>query len=119
MNLSGAETRPGAARKQASPDQRDSEDGYREKISQFISGLLESDEPEDATPDAADLLVKSIDVMQGAIARLKLAAYSPDKVIDIPRNACTFFEFHRPEEMAELGYRQAQAALDDLINDSA
>jgi NTE family protein len=66
--------------------------------------------------DAADLLVKSIDVMQGSIARLKLAAYAPDKTIEIPRDACSFFEFHRAEEMAELGYQRAQAALADLAS---
>lgn len=118
VNLSGAEAKTAAAIKEASPAGEDSEDGYREKISQFITGLLESDEPEDATPDAADLLVKSIDIMQGGIARLKLAAYSPDKVIDIPRNACTFFEFHRAEEMAELGYERTLEAMKDLDKQS-
>ena len=52
--------------------------------------------------------------MQGAIARLKLAAYAPDKVVEIPRDACTFFEFHRAEEMATLGYEKTQQALDEL-----
>jgi NTE family protein len=116
VNLSGPEIKPGTARKKAPPVDKGSEDSYREKISQFISGLLDSDETESTTPDVADLLVKSIDVMQGGIARLKLAAYSPDKVIDIPRNACTFFEFHRAEEMAELGYQRTQKALDELEN---
>jgi len=67
--------------------------------------------------DAADLLVKSIDVMQASIARLKLAAYAPDKTIDIPRDACTFFEFYRAEEMAELGYERARKALAGLTNE--
>jgi NTE family protein len=52
--------------------------------------------------------------MQGAIARLKLAAYAPDKTIEIPRNACSFFEFHRAEEMANLGYERARKALESL-----
>jgi NTE family protein len=91
-----------------------SDDTYREKISSFVNGLLESDNSELATPDAADLLVKSIDVMQGAIARLKLAAYAPDLVIEIPRNACSFFEFYRAEEMAELGYERTCKALDEF-----
>jgi len=89
-------------------------DGYRSRISRFINDLMEDDETEPATPDAAELLTRSIDVMQGAIARLKLAAYAPDTVIDIPRNACTFFEFHRAAEMADLGYERALTALDEL-----
>jgi NTE family protein len=45
--------------------------------------------------------------MQNTIARLKLAAYSPDIVIDIPRDLCTFYEFYRAEELIEFGRRQA------------
>jgi NTE family protein len=87
---------------------------YREKISRFIGEFFARDEDEEAPPDAADLLTRSIDVMQGAIARLKLAAYAPDKVIEIPREACSFFEFHRAEEMAELGHERTCRALDEL-----
>ncbi len=89
-------------------------EGYQEKITNFLTDLLGGDNADRKSPDAVDLLTKSIDVMQGGIARLKLAAYAPDKVVDIPRDACTFFEFHRAEEMAELGYRKTCAALDEL-----
>lgn len=71
-----------------------------------------SAETSEDDPDATELLVKSIDVMQGAIARLKLAAYAPDRTIEIPRNACTFFEFHRAEELADLGYQHTMQLLD-------
>ncbi len=89
---------------------------YRDKIADFLGGLRDSDDSDapDSDSDATDLLVKSIDVMQGAIARLKLAAYAPDKTIEIPRNACSFFEFHRAEEMADLGYEKACKALAGL-----
>ena len=87
--------------------------GYKAAISRWVSELLEGEEGQSSPPDAADLLTRSIDVMQGAIARLKLAAYAPDKVVSIPRDACSFFEFHRAEEMAELGYERTLRALDD------
>ena len=90
------------------------DDGYRAAIGRFLDDLLKSRSREPRQPDAAALLTKSIDVMQGAIARLKLAAYSPDKVVDIPRDACSFFEFHRAGELRELGYARTSAALDDL-----
>lgn len=101
----------------ASPDTTGNEsshdDGYRAAIGRFIGGLMENDDEVEKPPDAVDLLTQSIDVMQGAIARLKLAAYAPDIVIDIPRGACSFFEFHRASEMAELGYKNTIAALED------
>lgn len=89
------------------------DESYRAAIVRFVGGLLESDADAEDAPGALDLLTQSFDVMQGAIARLKLAAYAPDIVIDIPRDACSFFEFHRAEEMAELGYRNTIAALDN------
>jgi NTE family protein len=96
---------------------KDDEGGYKEKIAEFLNGLREKDDSgeTDRETDAADLLVKSIDVMQGSIARLKLAAYAPDKTIEIPRNACSFFEFHRAEEMANLGYERAMKALKTVL----
>lgn len=115
VNLSGTESNHGHAKRKETRDRELRPEGnYREKISNFVAQLLESEDSEQATPDAADLLVKSIDVMQGAIARLKLAAYAPDVVVKIPRDACTFFEFDRAEEMAELGYERTSKALDDL-----
>jgi NTE family protein len=95
-------------------DESPSKQGYRERISNFVTEMMESDDNTPSAPDAADLLIKSIDVMQGSIARLKLAAYSPDKVIDIPRDACSFFEFYRAAEMSDLGYERTNKALDEL-----
>jgi len=92
----------------------DEAEGYRERIQQFLGDLIGSDDDAVATPDATDLLIKSVDVMQGAIARLKLAAYTPDMVIEIPRDACSFFEFDRAAELTELGYKQACKALANL-----
>jgi NTE family protein len=106
------------------PDEVAEEDeeknSYRERIMEFLTGQrddsVDSADSEGSNFDAADLIVKSIDIMQGGIARFKLAAYAPDKTIDIPRNACTFFEFHRAEEMAELGYERARKVLENLRN---
>lgn len=114
VNLSGSKQDYEPSEEQGQSRTPRSNDTYRERISNFVNGLLESDDSEPDLPDAADLLVKSIDVMQGAIARLKLAAYAPDIVVKIPRNACSFFEFHRAEEMAELGYKRTCEALDEL-----
>lgn len=58
-----------------------------------------------------DVISRSMDVMESAIARYRLAAYSPDVVIEVPRNLCTFLEFHRAREMIDAGRRHAEAAL--------
>ena len=89
-------------------------DSLREQIADFFAGIVDSDEPTDEQAGAAELLTRSIDVMQGAIARLKLAAYTPDHVVEIPRDACTFFEFDRSAEMAQLGYEKTNEILQGL-----
>ena len=49
--------------------------------------------------------------MQNAIARMKLATYAPDVVIEIPRHSCKAYEFYRAAEMVELGYQCMQDAM--------
>ncbi len=57
---------------------------------------------------------KTIDAMQHAITRYKMAGYQPDVVIEIPRNACGFYEFHKAYEMIEIGKKMAAEALERL-----
>jgi len=49
--------------------------------------------------------------MQSIVAQLKLAAYAPDVVIEIPRNACGMLDFFRAEEMIALGRKTAAEAM--------
>ena len=62
-------------------------------------------------PGLIDVVTASLDLMQNSIARMKLASYTPDIVIDVPRDACLFYEFYRAEEMIELGRECARGAL--------
>ncbi len=114
VNLSGMDNNYRPKKKTEKKAPVASDDSYRNEITRFIGGLFDKEDKPDTSTDASEILTKSIDVMQGAIARLKLGAYAPQKIIEIPRDACTFFEFHRAEEMADLGYENARKALDDL-----
>jgi NTE family protein len=81
----------------------------REKINRFISRLqppMTSGERRDW--GAYEIATQAFDAMQSAIARQKLAAYPPDKVIEIARNACGTLEFNRAAEMIALGYNKAK-----------
>ncbi len=60
---------------------------------------------------AYDVAYQAFDAMQSTIARQKLAAYPPDLVIEIPRDACRTLEFDRAAEMIELGRKAALANL--------
>jgi NTE family protein len=61
--------------------------------------------------DMFELMSRSLETMQNAVAAVKLAAYAPDVIINIPRDACQAHEFHRAQEMIELGEQLAGRAL--------
>lgn len=63
--------------------------------------------------DVYEISNQAFDSMQNSIARLKLAAYPPDVLIEVPRNACGMLEFTRVAAMIELGYALAEEHLQD------
>lgn len=90
---------------------------FREKINSFITRLQQSGTSGSSRDwGAYDIAIQSFDAMQSAIARQKLAAYSPDVVIEIARNACRTLEFDRASEMIELGYRKAKECLSQAVS---
>lgn len=87
-------------------------DGYRARIRRFIEGMLPG-ESAPAVPSlgTAEIFFGAIETMQTTISRLKLAAYSPDVTVEIPRNACAYYEFWRAKEMIELGCARTERAF--------
>jgi NTE family protein len=85
---------------------------YSQRITQFIEALPWIQGRRVSTDMGFfDVVAKSMDTMQNTIARFKLAAHSPDLIIEIPRNACAFYEFHRARELIEIGRQKADEAL--------
>jgi NTE family protein len=64
------------------------------------------------TPGAMELLNQAMDLMQANLARLRLAAYPPDLLIEIPRNVSLAYEFYRAKELIELGRMRTKQQLD-------
>ncbi len=91
----------------AAPDSPSSP--FRERINRFI-GRLQPSATSGGSRDwgAYDIASQAFEAMQGTIGRLKLAAYPPDTVIEIPRNACRTLEFDRAAELIALGYSKAR-----------
>ena len=85
---------------------------FQEKIEHFINRFQQSGETgSDRDWGAYDIANQAFDAMQSTIARQKLAAYPPDCIIEIARNACGTLEFDRASEMIALGYGSAQEQL--------
>ncbi|GGB90300.1 hypothetical protein GCM10011352_15400 [Marinobacterium zhoushanense] len=58
------------------------------------------------------VLLNSMEVMQGALTRYKIAGYSPDLVIRVPKEVGGFHEFHRAKALIDVGRRMARRQLD-------
>ncbi len=73
-----------------------------------------------AHPDAAspgskfsliELMSNSYYLTQDKLVEMSIEKYKPDLVINVPRNACNIFDFHKGEHMIALGkklYREAK-----------
>jgi len=58
-----------------------------------------------------ELIGQSFEVMQNSLAQYKVAGYPPDVLINVPRNICRFFEFHKAPEIIQLGRQIARDSL--------
>lgn len=61
-----------------------------------------------------EVMNRTIEISQAALARHTLAAYPPDLLIEVPRTVCRSLEFHRAAEVIDIGQELASAALDVL-----
>lgn len=93
----------------------------RTVLSRFTNDGVETDDHDDHTESSVprlsgfEVMNRSIDVAQSALMRHTLAAYPPDILIEVPRSAARGLEFHRAEEVIEIGQELAAAALDTLL----
>lgn len=71
-------------------------------------------EPDIPKLGSFEVMNRVIDIAQQALARHTLAAYPPDLLIEIPRTVCRSLDFHRANEVIEIGQEMASMALDAL-----
>ena len=57
------------------------------------------------------VMISSLDAMQKIITEYKIAGYSPDIIMNIPCNACEFYEFDKAKEMIKMGRDIAKKEL--------
>ena len=87
------------------------EGSYRHRISEFIARLIPHGESQPHAPGTLHTLNQAMDLMQANLSRLRLAAYEPDLLIELPRNIATVYEFYRARELIERGRAQARKAI--------
>lgn len=87
------------------------DNSYRRRILKFVESVRSAPGRKEPSRGLLDVAFIAMQTMQDTIADLKLSAYSPDVIVEIPRNACGFFEFWRAEELIALGRERAAQAF--------
>jgi NTE family protein len=87
------------------------DNSYRRRILKFVDSVRSTRGRKQSSRGPLDVAFIAMQTMQDTIADLKLSAYSPDVIIEIPRNACGYFEFWRGEELIALGRERAKRAF--------
>jgi NTE family protein len=91
------------------------ESHYKKLIHKFIEELSHRKQDRNEKWGFFEIVQHSLDTMQSTISRLKLAVYSPDVLIEIPKDTCGPFEFYRAAEMIDLGRHFAEQAMSSSI----
>lgn len=59
-----------------------------------------------------EILYQMFEVMQASLSQYKIAGYPPDLLVKIPKNCGEIYDFHRTEELVDIGRQVAKEALD-------
>ncbi len=73
------------------------------EFSFYAGKMYEAEEEDYKNYNMFNIMLQSINIMQNKISKFKLASYSPDLIIDIPKDYCSIFDFHKAKEMIEIG----------------
>lgn len=87
------------------------DNGYRSRILKFIDTIRPPRKPKEPSRGMISVAMVSMQAMQDTIATLRMSSYSPDVLIEVPRNVCGFFEFWKAEELIALGRERASLAF--------
>lgn len=116
VSLAGNEADPRLTEPGVEPDSRPTAE-WLGKMWRSTAALFDSaagEEVEATVPKLGsfEVMHRTIDIAQAALARHTLASYPPDLFIEVPRSACRSLEFHRAAEVIEVGQQLAAEVLD-------
>jgi NTE family protein len=86
-------------------------------ISDYAMDEINCQEPEPVKPKFdgnIDLVMGAVEVMQGALSQYKIAGYPPDLLISVPAETCRFHDFHRANDVIDVGFECANDALNQI-----
>ncbi len=103
---------PMGAHEESEQQQSEGDDsGVWARLKEWADGFKPNRQLQSAGPGLIATMVLSLEIMEGAITRHQMASFQPDMTIRIPKNACMIHEFHRADEVIDLGRKLARESL--------
>lgn len=95
-------------------EEHEEDDGAEHDVTAtaLAAGLAPGFDPAPAGMRTVQVMQLSVETLQAAVTRFRLAANPPDLLITVPRGAARALDFHRAEELIALGRARTIAALD-------
>ncbi|KXS52070.1 MAG: NTE family protein [Marinobacter sp. T13-3] len=59
-----------------------------------------------------DAMNLAIETMQSALVQYKIAGYPPDLLVNVPKNVCRSYDYHKAPELIQLGRERMAESLD-------
>lgn len=112
VNLTGPADEEWVAAHEVTEREKEDRGRLRRTIDGFLDAAHErATERSESDPSMLHVAADVVDAMQGAIARMKLAAHPPDLEVSVPRNAARVLEFDRAHELIQVGRDAAEEQL--------
>ena len=109
---------PVAVHQEPEPEDQVEGNGYSQRLLGFLGKLVPGNgnnsnkTPSVHNASVLDLLSQSLDLMQSNMSQMRLAAFQPDLLIEMPANVAAVYEFHRARELIEIGRTHTSEVLD-------
>jgi len=89
---------------------------YRSKMRQYFPEQIKEEKP--ASLSSISLMTRSFDLLQDRFSALLIEKFQVDVSVQVARNQAGTLEFHRAEELIEIGRIKAIQALDKWENEN-
>ena len=97
----------------------DEDSGLLRRMMGYVESLGMNGAPAAEGMALSEVLMRSLETMQGALTRHHLAVFRPDLVISIPKSACMVHEFHKAGPVIELGRKTTRERLQTMGDENA
>jgi len=94
------------------PIYNDEEKERTRSFSQMFHNLINKFFPYNNKLNLFDILDKTFDTMQNGLTGYRVGGYPPDILIEISKDVCKTYDFHKSHEVIEQGRRAAKLQLD-------